>query len=50
MVLVAIKVLDHLRYVLAPSRWYMMRAMLGARQSANSETAPPEPAPAARPA
>jgi hypothetical protein len=37
MVLLAIKVLDHLRYVLAPSRWRMMRAMLGG----SIEVAPP---------
>ena len=28
MVILAIKLLDHLRYVLAPSRWRMMRAMM----------------------
>jgi hypothetical protein len=39
MVLLAIKLLDHLRYVLAPSRWRMMRAMLGG----SIEVAPPPP-------
>jgi hypothetical protein len=33
MVIVAIKVLDHVRYVLAPARWWMMRAMLGGRSA-----------------
>jgi hypothetical protein len=28
MVLLAIKVLDHMRYVLAPSRWPLMQSML----------------------
>jgi Prokaryotic cytochrome b561 len=41
MVLLAIKVLDHLRYVLAPSRWRMMRAMLGG----SIEPAPPPQGP-----
>ncbi len=43
MVVVAIKVLDHLQYVLSPARWYMMRAMLGSSHRAHG--AQPGPAP-----
>ncbi len=53
MVLMGIKVLDHVRYVLSPSRWYMMQAMLGSRSRATAidEAPAAEPAtPAARPA
>jgi hypothetical protein len=51
MVLLAIKLLDHLRYVLAPSRWHMMRAMLfGSAAPAPSETRSSEPATPGTPA
>jgi hypothetical protein len=50
MVIVAIKVLDHLRYVLAPARWWMMRALLGGRESTAAQSvSPAESAAAARP-
>jgi hypothetical protein len=50
MVLLAIKLLDHLRYVLAPSRWPRMKAMLTGWQPAPpgsvGATDAPAPAPA----
>ncbi len=51
MVLLAIKVLDHLRYVLAPSRWWMMRSMLGGSSGGPAvRSEPVAPAAPSRPA
>ena len=46
MVVLAIKLLDHLRYVLAPSRWWMMRAMVpGSPTVQTQQQAAPTPEP-----